>query len=484
MTMSALTRRGLITVWFFVLGGCLPLALTPIELDQQLGAQTAKQVDEQIGLYKAPVTAGYVRAIGGRLAGHLEEKQFQFVFNLVDQQDPNAFAAPGGYVYVSRGLLALANSEAELAGVLGHEISHVTQRHSVRQSRKGILPGLLTVPGRIVGRVLSKNVGALLNAPINAMGSVYMASYSRGQESEADQLGMRLAAASGYDPASLAVILGHLEQAQEAQTGKAAQFSFFASHPMTPDRVKAIDKTSAALQWTTQPPIAAGGREFLHQIDGLVLEEDPAQGVFKGRQFFHPDVNFTITFPEKWKTLNTPSGVAALTEKKEAMAVIGLAGKDADPDKVADTFILEMKQEQKAEPTEVKSVEFGDWHGKLVTYTDTTEREPMVIHFLWVRMGRMTYQLIGIGPEKYRSLLKETAMSLRPMTEEERRSVTAKRLRVVEARAGETLEELGRRAGNGWTPAFTAIANNLPADRPLEAGQLVKISHEEPYRSE
>jgi predicted Zn-dependent protease len=458
--------------------------MIPTELDRQLGAQTAKQVAEQIGLVEAPVTEGYVRAIGDRLAGHLEKRQFQFVFNLADQQEPNAFAAPGGYVYVSRGLLSLANSEDELAGVLGHEISHVTQRHSVRQSRKGILPGLLSVPGKIVGRVLSQNVGALLNAPIELAGSVYLASYSRGQESEADQLGMRLAAASGYDPGSLAVILAHLEQAQEAQTGKAAQFSFFASHPMTPKRVKEIDKTSAALKWTTQTPIAADRREFLRRMDGLVVEEDPAQGVFKGRQFLHSDRNFTITFPEKWKTLNTPSGVAAFAEKKEAMAVIGLAGKDADPDKVADLFISDMKREQKVEPTAVKSVEFGDWHGKLVTYIDTTGREPMVLHFLWVRMGTMTYQLIGLGPERYRELLKATALSLRPMTEEERRSVTAKRLRLVEARAGETLAELGQRAGNSWSPAYTALVNNLPADRPLEAGQWVKISHEEPYRTE
>jgi predicted Zn-dependent protease len=482
--MGALKRRCLITAWFFLLGGCLPLALTPIELDKELGKQTAKQVNEQIGLYEAPVTGEYVRAIGDRLAGNLEKKQFQFVFNIADQQEPNAFAAPGGYVYVSRGLLALANSEDELAGVLGHEISHVTQRHSVRQSRKGILPRLLTLPGRIVGGVVSQNVGALLNAPIDTAGSVYLASYSRGQESEADQLGMRLAAVSGYDPGSLAVILSHLEQAQEAQTGKAVEFSFFASHPMTPKRVKEINREAAALHWMRQTPIADGRREFLRRLDGLVLEDDPAMGVFKGRQFFQPDVNFSITFPETWKTLNTPSAVGAVAEKRNGLAVMGLAGKDADPDKVADQFISDMKREHKVEPTAVRPVEFGDWRGKLVTYTDTTEREPMILYFLWVRMGTMTYQLIGIGPESYRGLLRETAMSLRPMTGEERRSVTAKRLRVVEARAGETLAEMSQRAGNDWTPAFTAIANNLSGGRPLEAGQLVKISHEEPYRSE
>ena len=465
-----------------LLGGCLPLALTPLELDKELGKQTAKQVTEQIGLYEAPVTGGYVRAIGDRLVDHLEDRQFQYVFNIVDQQEPNAFAAPGGYIYFSRGLLALANSEDELAGVMGHEISHVTRRHSVRQSQKGILPRLLTLPGRIVGGVVSKNLGALLNAPVNLAGTVYLASYSRGQESEADRLGIALAARSGYDPQTLAVMLSQLQKAQEAQTGKAVSFSFFASHPMTPTRIKEIDREAADLHWTRQAPIADGRMEFLRRLDGLVLEEDPAQGLFKGRQFLHPDRNFTITFPEGWKTLNTPSAVGAFAEKKDGLAVIGLAGKDADPDLVAQTFINDMKREQKAEPTEVKSVEFGDWHGKLVTYADTTGKEPMTLYFLWVRMGTMTYQLIGLGPERYHEQLRETAMSLRPMTAEERQSVTVKRLRIAEARAGETLEEFGRRTGNGWTPAYTAVANEIPGDTPLEAGQLIKISHEEPYR--
>ena len=465
-----------------LLGGCLPLALTPIELDKELGKQTAKQVNEQIGLYETPVTGEYVRAIGNRLVDHLEERQFQFVFNIVDQQEPNAFAAPGGYIYFSRGLLSLANSEDELAGVMGHEIIHVHERHSVRQSRKGILPRLLTLPGQIVGGVVSENIGALINAPVNLMGTVYLSSYSRGQESQADELGIKLAAASGYDPKALATMLLQLEQAQKEQTGKAEKFSFFASHPMTPSRIKEIDQEAAELHWKKVPPIADGRRAFLNRLNGLVLEEDPAQGLFKGRQFVQPDLNFTITFPDKWKTVNTPSAVGAFAEKQDGLAVIGLAGKEADPDLVAQTLIDDMKREQKVEPVEVKDVQFGDWHGKLVTYSDKTGKEPMTIYFLWVRMGAMTYQLIGLGPERYHQMLRETAMSLRPMTAEERHSVTVKRLRIAEALTGETLEEFGRRAGNGWTPAYTAVANEIPVDKPLEAGQLIKISHEEPYR--
>jgi predicted Zn-dependent protease len=482
MRVRRVTPGRLLMVGVALLAGCLPMAWTPIELDQELGKQTARQVDKQIGLYEAPATGEYVRAIGSRLVDHLENRQFQYVFNIVDQQEPNAFAAPGGYIYFSRGLLALANSEDELAGVMGHEIIHVHERHSVRQSRKGILPRVLTVPGRIVGSVVSEDLGALLNAPVNLAGTVYLATYSRGQESEADELGIKLASASGYDPSALAGMLTQLQKALETETGKSQTFSFFDSHPMTPTRIKEIDKEAAGLHWTRQPPIADGRRAFLNRLDGLVLEVDPAQGLFKGRQYLQPDLNFSITFPDTWKTLNTPSAVGAFAEKQDGLAVIGLAGKDADPELVAQTFMDDMKRKQKVEPTEVKAVQFGDWRGKLVTYSDTTGKEPMTLYLLWVRMGAMTYQLIGLGPERYHEQLKETAMSLRPLTAEERQSVTVKRLRITEARAGETVEEFGRRTGNSWTPAYTAVANEIPPDKPLEAGQLVKISHEEPYR--
>ena len=168
--------------------------------DEEIGAEVAKQVEAEIGLYQAPVTRDYVRAIGSRLVSHLEDNEFAFRFNIVDQFDPNAFAAPGGWVYVSRGLLVLANSEDELAGVIGHEITHVTERHSAGRQRRGLLGGILKIPGNIVGVVVGKDIGDLINSPLDTIGQISLASYSRGQESEADRLGMRLAAGAATIP--------------------------------------------------------------------------------------------------------------------------------------------------------------------------------------------------------------------------------------------------------------------------------------------
>ena len=168
--------------------------------DKEIGAEVAKQVEEQIGIYEAPVTTTYLRAIGERLVANLKDREFDFEFHIADQWEPNAFALPGGYIYFSRGLLILANTEGEIAGVLGHEISHVTERHSARQQERAILPGLLSLPGAIVGTVVNEDLGNLINSPINMIGKVSLSSYSRKQESQADKLGMHLSAKSGYDP--------------------------------------------------------------------------------------------------------------------------------------------------------------------------------------------------------------------------------------------------------------------------------------------
>jgi len=298
--------------------------------DEEIGAEVAELVEREIGIYEAAGTSEYVKAIGNRLVGNLEDDRFTFKFAIVDQFDPNAFALPGGWVYLSRGLLLLANGEDELAGVIGHEITHVTERHSAGRQRRGILSGVLQIPGAIVGSVVSDDLGQLLNAPINTIGQISLASYSRSQENEADRLGMRLSAQSGYDPTALAVMLAQLEADVEMATGVKRESSFFDSHPTTPDRMAKITAEAKKIEWSPQEPIASDRKELLGKLDGLWVNVNPAQGVFREERFYQPDLGFTLTFPADWKTVNTPSHVGAYTEKQEAVVLVAIAG-DEDP---------------------------------------------------------------------------------------------------------------------------------------------------------
>lgn len=455
--------------------------LRTVEDEVVAGDEAARQVEQQMGLYRAETTEEYVREIGERLVSGLGPSPYTFTFQVVDQSVPNAFALPGGHIYVSRGLVMLANSEDEIAGVLGHEISHVTQRHSARQSRRAILPTLLAVPGAVVGGVVSEDLGTLMNAPIMAVGKVSLSRYGRGQEREADELGMALAARSGYEPRALAVILTQLERDVAALTGETRKASFFDSHPTTPKRVQGIDKGAAKIQRNPQPALAADQADFLGRLDGLHSGDNPAQGLFRDQQFLHPDLNFTITFPDSWKTVNNPSVVGAVAPGKEALAALGVVGEAEDPTELGRAFVAKLAEKYRTTPTEARAVEVGKWPGYLVTLTEGSGRSAANLHYLWVTIGDVTFQLIAAGPETARPTLREIALSLRPLTPQERASITAKRLRIVTADDDETLATLGPRAANVWSESYTALVNNLPAGKPLDDGLLIKIAREEAH---
>ena len=448
--------------------------------DEEIGAKVAEQVEREIGIYQMPGTSDYVAAIGSRLVVHVEDNQFTFKFNIVDQFDPNAFALPGGWVYISRGLLVLANNEDELAGVIGHEITHITERHSAHRQRRGILGGVLQIPGAIVGSVVSEDLGQLLNAPIATISQISLATYSRSQESEADKLGMRLAARSGYDPTALADILLHLEADVEMLTGEKRKSSFFDSHPTTPDRVENITEDAEDIKWSRQAPIAADRPEFLNKLDGIWYDANPAQGVFKGDQFYQPDMGFTLTFPEGWTTLNTASHVGAFAKEERAVALVGVVGKD-DPSIYGQRFVARLWNEHQTKPLESRAVDSDEWEGYYVTLEEGASRggERSYLHYLWAQMGGVTYQLVGACADRYREMLRSTALSMRPLEKGDWESIAALRVRVVEARDGESLAKLGERTGNRWTPAYTAL---IKVDQTMKSGTLVKIARREKYR--
>jgi predicted Zn-dependent protease len=454
--------------------------LTPsAQHDIEQGAEVAKLVERQIGLYSMPKTEAYLAEVGGRLVATVNDPRWKFSFQIVDQQEPNAFAIPGGGIYVSRGLLALLNREDELAGVLAHEIAHVTQRHSARQQREGILPGLLSLPGNLVGNVVSDNLGALINTPINTVGGAWLSRYSRSQEKESDRIGIRTAAQAGYDPVALADMLLRLDRDIASQTGQERRFSFFDSHPMTESRLKDIHSRSAALTPATTPRVAPDAASLFPKLDGMWWGENAEQGVFRKNQFLQPAIGFTITFPEGWKNQNTPQYVISVHPRQEAIALLGIAGAASDPEVTGQKFVQQMRTKARLEPISTRKTSIGNFPAFVATYLDRSGRAATYLHFGWVAMGDKTYQLIGLAPEPHRETLRHAALTLRPLTDLERSAVTGKRLRIVAARPGERLETLGARSGNVWSLTYTALANGLNAETPLDEGRLVKIAREE-----
>lgn len=450
--------------------------------DERLGAEGARQVEQEFGVYHAGAATEYIRAIGNRLVDHLDDERFTFKFNMVNQPAPNAFALPGGWIYVSRGFMILANSEDELAGVIGHEIAHVTKRHGARRVQLGQAAAVLEVPGVIIGAIIGEDVGRILNVPIATLNQLSLSNYSRTQEKESDRLGIRLAAASGYDPRATASILTNLERDVEMLSGRRHTMSFFDTHPSTASRVSDVQEEAERIEWTPRPRIAKDRADFLQRLDGIWFGNDPVQGVFHGRQFLHPGYGLTITFPEGWGTKQAATTASAHAGLDDAVALIGIAP-DADPDSLAAAFIDRLREEHEVEPLASGPIGSDTWSGFYVSLAEQDQRggEISYLHYVWARIGGATFQLVGAGAARYEEALRQTALSLRPLTETERESIMGVRVRIVTALPGETAPELGTRTGNRWTVEYTLLMNGLAGDAVFSGGELIKVARTERY---
>ncbi|MFB3118830.1 MAG: M48 family metalloprotease, partial [Myxococcota bacterium] len=233
------------------------------DVDRKVGEESAQDVKAQLGLIEDPELVAYLGKVGARLARHAPRRNFEYSFQIVDQEAPNAFALPGGYIFVSRGLLTLTNSEDELANVLGHEIVHVAARHAAAR----------------------QEIGRSLPAKLDWLRGGYLARYGRDQEREADRLGQGLAAVAGYDPEGLVSFLRELEHTERLRLGSSRLPGFWDTHPSTKSRVAEVGLRANMTAWTRKTPIAVTHADFLHRMEGLAIGARASEGVFVGDRF-------------------------------------------------------------------------------------------------------------------------------------------------------------------------------------------------------
>ncbi len=301
-------------------------SMTPAE-EAELGRKEHPKILKSFGgAYQDPQLAAYVNEVGERVARVSDTPQLRFTFTLLDTPVVNAFALPGGYVYVTRGLLALVNNEAELAGVLGHEIGHVAARHAALRYDQALLGQMGALGATILGAVLLGDSGARLGADLgNLAATAYVQGYSREQEYEADELGIRYLVRAGYDARAMASFLDTLERYDALQAklrgGRGQEVpSWLASHPRTVDRVRRAAARAMA---------AAGGMtnrdRLLAAIDGIVYGDSPAQGWVEGRSFVHPALRFRFTAPEGIRLQNNPDRVVGVDKKRKRLLLFDMS---------------------------------------------------------------------------------------------------------------------------------------------------------------
>ncbi len=449
--------------------------------ERKIGAEEAQRVEELMGLVTDAKPEAYVQAIGQRLAEHSPRQDVEYQFLVVDAPEPNAFALPGGYIYVSRGLLALVNSEDELAGTIGHEIGHVAARHHVQRLTLATpFAILLGLPAAIVGTI-SKTLGNVVAIPGQLTGGLVLAGHSRKQEREADRIGMELAASAGWDPEALSTFLYTLEREDELFREEPRGTDFFASHPAMQERVEDTAELAKTMEWTPSKPIAANHRALLDRLEGIMVGPNPAEGVFVESDFLHPELDFALSFPPEWKTLNQQQFVIAIPPEGEGKTaiILALAQEGDDP--------VEAARADKLDESAMKELERTEING-LRAARVVTEKQGSSFDLTWIAHGERVYRIASVSPAsefaRHRDSFRGVAQSFRPLRDADRARIREDRLRVRAGRKGETLEAFVERSGGSWSPEESAIANGLGDDAHLEAGQLLKVPIPQRYTSE
>jgi len=455
------------------------VTLLTVEQEKKIGEDEAKKVEQEMGLVSDAALTAYVEAIGQRLVKESPRHDVPYQFHVVDMTEPNAFALPGGYVYVTRGLLALVNTEDELAGVVGHEIGHVAARHTVqRVSRQGPFALITNLVSGVTGFFVPI-VGDIVGGVGNLAQSLVFSPYSRSQESQADEVGQEIAAKAGWNPMGLSTFLNTLGREEALLSDGPRKPSFFDSHPATPDRVKHTTKHAKDLKVSAREPISPSREAFLTKLDGLIVGQSAANGIVQGPTYRHPDLNFFVQFPASWNVDNTPIQLAAAPkEGGKAMALRAVAQSDDPLDGVrALEKATKASLESKTHTTTI--------NGLRAAKTQVGDSK-VTVDLTWIAYGGTIYQFAGIAETRTYDAVRPTfqtiVQSFRPLSAEERSGIREKRLRLVKAQAGETLEALTARSQSAWKAGQVAVANDLQTSDVLKEGQLIKIAVEQPYK--
>jgi predicted Zn-dependent protease len=415
-----------------------------------------------------PELQAYVAGIGKRMAAKSERPNLPWEFHVVNDAAVNAFALPGGFIYVTRGLLAYMNSEAELATVLGHEIGHVTARHSVQQISKAQLATL----GLGVGSILSSDIAQFAGLASQGLGVLFL-KYGRDAENQADQLGFKYALGLNYDVREMGNVFQTLGRASEAGGGGGRLPEWLSTHPNPENRVGRTQERLDTLQAPLENTVI-GRDEFLQQIQGITFGEDPRQGFFEGTTFYHPDMRFQLRFPEGWKTQNTPAAVVALSPKEDAIVQLGLAG-TTPPREAASKFLSQ--EGVRAGEASTRSINGNP----AATSYFQAQTEQGVIEGLvsFISYGGRTFALMGYTPQgnlqSYDGALRETINSFDRLQNPAALEVQPARLELVKLPREMTLAQFNQEYPSTTGITELAIINELEGpESVIPRGRMVK----------
>jgi predicted Zn-dependent protease len=419
------------------------------------------------GAYNNPRLEDQLNAIVEKLVAASERPDLAYKVTILNSPAVNAFALPTGQLYVTRGLLALANDNAEVASVLSHEMAHVIARHAaIREDQ--------IKQAALVNRVASDVLGDPQSTALAlAKSKIALATFSRGQEFEADGIGVGISSRAGFDPYGASRFLTSMSRNAEllggAKNDPRTQ-EFVSSHPATPERV--ANATLNARQYAATGSGARARNDYLRYLDGLVYGEDPSEGFVRGRRFLHPKLGFTFTAPEGFVLENTPQAVFGVKDGGELAVRLDVVRIAADQ-KLAD--YLKAGWIENIDESSIEEVTINGFPAA----TATAKGDPWGFRLYAIRFGSEVYRFIFAAKNKSPELdkqFREAVQSFRRMTNAEIRTARPLRLKIVTVRSTDTVERLAARMAVADKPVerFRVLNGMDPSDK-LEPGTMVKL---------
>jgi predicted Zn-dependent protease len=439
----------------------------------ELGKSMDAEVRRQMGNYEDPELQRYVETVGLRLARASQRPNLPWHFTVVDEPAVNAFALPGGYIYLTRGILPFLDTEADLAGVLGHEIGHVTARHSAQQYTKATTAGL----GVQLLSIFVPEAQPFQGLTETALGVLFL-KHGRDDELQADRLGVDYAAKSGWNPAGVASMLRTLARLDEASGSRRGVPNWLSTHPAPADRVEQVH-TYIAQKGIPVGTSSGSGEDaaFLRRVDGLVFGDSPRQGIVRGNTFLHPDLRLSIAFPQGWEIRNSAEQVLAKPPDRNEFMILQLVPNPSGSlEQVARATMANAGfQQVKGGPAQVNGLDayVGTYQGQLQGLGNVATLAAHIVH------DRNVYLFAGLAPpDLYDSAQRQFTASIRSFRElsrQEAANIHPNRVDLYTVRPGDTWQRLAEANNNTVKPSTLAIMNDYDPAQPPRVGDRIKV---------
>jgi len=433
----------------------------------QMGRDADPEIVGSMGLVPDQALQDYVQELGARLAAQSERPDLPWTFRVLDDPLINAFALPGGFIYVTRGILAHFESEAELAGVLGHEIGHVTARHSVGSiSQAQLAAGVWGLGSVFVPELQEYEALAGVGLQLAFL------KFSRDHERQADQLGVRYMAQVGYDPAQLSGVMAMLGRVtSEGGGGRAPEW--LSTHPNPENREGDILALAGQTPVMADPPLVRR-EEYLPRLDGMAFGVNPREGYFQGESFLHPELAFQLDFPAGWETVNSKEAVQAVSPEEDAILVLTLA-EGGTPRAAAQSFLSQdgVSGGPAAERT------LNGLPAAWADFNHQSGEESLEGRVTFVSHQGTLYRVLGVASaaawKSRNGVVRESLDSFRPLTDPAALNVQPARLRIVTVRRAMDLDSFLRPQGGESFADQVRILNRLEGNPTLRVGQKLKV---------